>query len=138
MDQVINPSYLSFSECGSVISDRAGTITNPGYPNSYSNNRDCVWVIEAPQDTIIRFKVTDLDIERSPKCAYDFVSIYDGSDINAKQLGVYCGDTPASGVFRTSGNRLTVRFKSDSSGTRKGFKIRYDTVKKPSVEGLYK
>ena len=55
-------------------------------------------------------------------CRYDYVELRDGGSMNAPRIGKFCGVTQPSGVFSSSGEAMFVRFRTDSSATRAGFK----------------
>ena len=58
------------------------------------------------------------------RCQYDFVQLRDGGTSNSPLLGQHCGTTRPNS-HRTTGHVLYVRFRSDSSVQRVGFKLRY-------------
>ena len=57
---------------------------------------------------------------------YDYVQIIDGYGVNATQLARGCGTT-SPGFTQSTGNVMIVKFRSDASVTRKGFKAYYKT-----------
>ena len=59
--------------CGGVYEDGSGTISSPGFPNGYSNNLDCVWLIHRTIDTP-EFIFTEFETESN----YDIVKISAG------------------------------------------------------------
>ena len=59
-------------------------------------------------------------------CRYDYVQIRDGYGANATELARGCGTT-GPGFIQSTGNVMIVKFRSDASLTRKGFKAYYKT-----------
>lgn len=57
-------------------------------------------------------------------CNYDFVEIRDGGTINSQLLGKFCGFDKPNTVF-SSGNVMYIRFRTDASVPRPGFKAQY-------------
>lgn len=53
---------------------------------------------------------------------------YDGPNRNSTELFKHCGTAvPSPSVFRSSGNQMFVRFRTDSSAAHRGFKATYTT-----------
>lgn len=70
--------YLAESDCDLKIkNDMEGTITSPSYPAVYQNNMDCTITIISPiADHQIMIQFTHLEIEDSPNCTFDRVSLF--------------------------------------------------------------
>ncbi len=124
-------SYQTF--CGGYVNSQLGVITSPQYPAIYTDNQDCTWVIEAPSSsTIMVMFSSDFNIQSSTNCVNDYVQVLNGGDVSSPPLGSsangrYCGTT-APAAMETSGNLLTVRFHSDSSGGARGFSLMYQAM----------
>ncbi len=57
--------------------------------------------------------------------SYDYVEVHDGGRPDSPLVGRYCGsDLPP--VYATSSNQAYIRFRTDYSVTRGGFRIRYE------------
>jgi len=57
------------------------------------------------------------------RCVYDYVELRDGGSMSAPRIGRrFCGRTQPTGGFSTTGQAMFVRFRTDSSVTRRGFK----------------
>ncbi|OWK03088.1 CUBN [Cervus elaphus hippelaphus] len=50
---------------------------SPGWPESYSNGANCMWLIQAP-DSTVELNILSLDIESHSTCSYDKLVIRDG------------------------------------------------------------
>lgn len=100
------------------LTDYSGTFGCDGY----ANNVEVTWSISVNTDFIILLEF-DLFTTQS---AYDFVTIFDGPDTSATNLGSWSGrfKPPA---LSSSSNELYVIFTSDSSVTLSGFEASYTT-----------
>ncbi|KAJ8044114.1 Subtilisin-like protease 8 [Holothuria leucospilota] len=106
-----NPTYVNVS----------GTdIYSPGYPSDYGNSLNCPYTAVAAAGDIVELSFTHFDLESSTTCAFDKLSVYDGSDSTATLLGEYCGSDIPSAVYSTS-NQMYLEFTTDSSVTYSGF-----------------
>ncbi|XP_014429200.3 scavenger receptor cysteine-rich domain-containing protein DMBT1-like isoform X1 [Pelodiscus sinensis] len=111
--------------CGGVLQYSSGTFHSPFYPGNYPNNADCVWEIEAENNYHIILSFRDISTEGSG-CQYDYIEIYDGALYTSPLLGKICyNSTP---TYTSSSNLMTVRFHSDSSVTKRGFRADYYTI----------
>ena len=53
-----------------------GIIQSPNFPNDYSDNLSCLYVIIAPDLYQVTLTFTDLDTEEGfPGCTYDYVEV---------------------------------------------------------------
>lgn len=66
----------------------------------------------------------EIDMEAHLECAYDHIEIYDGQDGLAPSLGHFCGSKKPSPLI-SSGNKMFLRFFSDSSVQKRGFEASY-------------
>ena len=76
---------------------------------------------------VIRLHFIDFDLEESSFCNKDFVSVYDWKR-KWKLAGRFCGRRYPEFV-QSNGNRMLVRFTSNSNIQRTGFKAQYKAVK---------
>eukprot|EP00795_Rhopilema_esculentum_P014104 gene14104-5092_t len=114
--------------CGRTFTAASGTVTSPGFPSTYPNNRDCSYTIQIPENKRIQLDFNVLSVASSPpQCTSDFVAIHDGMNTSAPLLSKLCGNTLPSSIL-TSGRNVLIRFKSDSSGVGNGFRAVYQTV----------
>ncbi|XP_076447106.1 uncharacterized protein LOC143284291 [Babylonia areolata] len=102
-----------------------GTIHSPNFPGNYSNNQVCVYIITAPPGYQITLTFTDLDLEPARSCVFDFVEIRDGRDEDSPRIGPPLCNTSVPGPVRTFGNQMRIKFVSDSSNTRRGFRATF-------------
>ncbi|XP_021339749.1 cubilin-like, partial [Mizuhopecten yessoensis] len=73
-----------------------------------------------------------MDTEFYASCIHDYVSVYNGNDEAAPLVGTYCGNTIPAPIT-SLGSAMFVRFASDGSVQRTGFRAVY--TKSPSSCG---
>ncbi|KAK0410740.1 hypothetical protein QR680_005299 [Steinernema hermaphroditum] len=120
----------ALAECGGEIKlkESSGsfskTISSPGFPLPYHHDMECVWNITAPPNRIISVKFMDFNIEPSNDCRFDYVELFDGANLTqAASLGKLCGDVVPPSQSFSSGRNLLVKFKSDRSNAKEGFRL---------------
>ena len=76
----------------------------------------------------LSFRFSDFSIEYSSTCVYDYVAVYNGTEIDEKsKLAVLCGDLRTSPpIVQSTGNSMVVVFKTDFSGNYDGFRASVD------------
>ena len=100
---------------------------SPNYPQQYDNNLDCNWTVKAPGENIITLTLSEFDTE-----SRDMLKIYHGDNSdnnitdNSLPLATFFGDD--SVPFTSTGNAIYLRFSTDSSDTKTGFKISAEAV----------
>uniref|UniRef100_A0A8C5UZ61 Cubilin n=1 Tax=Microcebus murinus TaxID=30608 RepID=A0A8C5UZ61_MICMU len=122
MDAPVGPlPTIAPGACGGFLrtGDEPIFLFSPGWPNRYSNNAECSWLIQAPESTV-ELNILSLDIESHPACGYDSLVIRDGDNNMAPQLAVLCG-REIPGPVRSTGEYMFIRFTSDISVTGAGF-----------------
>lgn len=76
--------FCHFSACNYTLTEIAGTVASPGYPDNYPDNVDC-WVrIKVDPGLLVSLKLNSLMLEHTEGqgCKYDFLRIYDGDEHN--------------------------------------------------------
>ncbi|XP_065263663.1 deleted in malignant brain tumors 1 protein-like [Emys orbicularis] len=107
--------------CGGVLQYSSGTFQSPFYPN----NADCVWEIEAVSNYRITLSFRDI-LTEGGRCQHDYIEIYDGPLYTSPLLGKICYGSYLT--YTSSSNLMTVRFHSDSSITKRGFRADYYNI----------
>uniref|UniRef100_A0A0P6JSL8 Putative fibrillin n=1 Tax=Aedes aegypti TaxID=7159 RepID=A0A0P6JSL8_AEDAE len=112
--------------CGGVITSEDVTIRPPTLADqeSYIPDAECRWVIVAPKTHAIQLTWNSFELEKSSNCVYDYVEIYDNSSVSKPLVGRYCGMTKPP-ALTSSGNIVTIIFKSDSSSSKDGFSLSF-------------
>ena len=101
------------------------TINSPNYPNDYPSETTCMWQLQVPMGRFIKLHFEDFKTERY----YDQLFIYDVVEENLVYdetlLEKLSGeDTPDH--IQLHENKIRLIFVTDSSNTKKGFRIRYE------------
>uniref|UniRef100_A0AC11E5J1 Complement C1r subcomponent like n=1 Tax=Ovis aries TaxID=9940 RepID=A0AC11E5J1_SHEEP len=126
-------------------------LTSPGYPEPYVKGQESSTDIEAPESYAVRLLFQDFDLEPSPDCEQDSVTVswvlltpaYPVPlqiTANGMDLGKFCGQQgsllgrpPGQREFVSSGNSLRLTFSARASedktpGLHKGFLALYQAV----------
>uniref|UniRef100_A0A8C1ZQM7 Metalloendopeptidase n=1 Tax=Cyprinus carpio TaxID=7962 RepID=A0A8C1ZQM7_CYPCA len=106
--------------CGGEVRRDSGQIESPNYPDDYRPNKVCMWKIIVPQG--FHVGLIFQSFEAHQECAYDHLEIYDGPNGRATSFGRFCGSKKPSPVI-SSGNSMFLRFFSDNSVQKRGFKV---------------
>ncbi|XP_055498218.1 CUB domain-containing protein 2 [Leucoraja erinacea] len=110
--------------CGGVLTGLSGMLSSPEYPDNYPNNAECRWFIRVSNQSVINLIFYDFHLESNEDCSFDYVAMFDGSSLNARHWGHYCGGTRPPDII-SSANELLVVFKSDFNIGARGFKAFY-------------
>ncbi|CAB4021953.1 Zinc metallo ase nas-6 [Paramuricea clavata] len=116
-------------ECGGTLTHSKGNITTPNYPNKYPSKQDCIWIIKVPVHKLLKLRFLSFDVERHSQCRYDYVEIRDGSSQRSTLLETFCGNTLPKSITAFA-NSLWIKFHSDSTQARRGFKAEYYTERR--------
>ncbi|XP_053123530.1 CUB and sushi domain-containing protein 2 isoform X5 [Hemicordylus capensis] len=96
--------------CGGNITAQNGTIYSPGFPNQYPNSQECIWMLTVSPGYGIYLNFTLLQTEPYN----DFITIWDGPQQTAPQLGVFTGNS-AKKATQSSSNQVLLKFYSDAA-----------------------
>ncbi|XP_017064010.1 cubilin homolog [Drosophila eugracilis] len=113
--------------CFEELRGESGSFHSPNYPKMYPNDVECYWLITVQQDSVIELTINDMDLQESPNCTKDALSVSNHKD-HVEIHERHCGSTQKL-VFTSSGHRMHVRFSSDASSNGQGFEATYRTVK---------
>ncbi|KAM3870233.1 ovochymase-2 [Diretmus argenteus] len=94
-------------------------VHSPNYPQSYSNDSVCRWVIYAPQGHVVKLDFVDFDLEESDGCLYDSLSVL-GNVEGTEEIVVLCGSSLPPPVLSYD-DVMVLLFTSDSTITHRGF-----------------
>uniref|UniRef100_A0A4W6DZH6 CUB domain-containing protein n=1 Tax=Lates calcarifer TaxID=8187 RepID=A0A4W6DZH6_LATCA len=116
--------------CGDTLTSPSGTITSPGHPTNYPHGANCTWYISVTPGNLIRLSFESFNLEYHLNCNYDYVEVYDNGTVDggyetSPLIGKFCSNQRPP-VLVSHSNRLWVRFRSDSSVTRRGFTAHWD------------
>ncbi|XP_053711283.1 tolloid-like protein 1 [Synchiropus splendidus] len=120
-------STAEIAGAGGFLQGEQGNLMTPGSPGqNYENGALYQWKITVPQGERVRLTFTSFDLV--PEVCGDFVQVYGGSSL----LGKFCGRSVPKPLVSDT-NTMTVRFKSDSSLTSRGFTATYQKSSLPPV-----
>ena len=120
------------TDCDYALNKPSGRITTSGFPNSsYTPNSNCTWIIDLPAYKIIELKFIKMDIEESPNCVKDRVTILNGKDKDALSLGSYCGNKLPDIIY-SSTETVIIKFTSNNVINNEGFDLQYRGLKEQS------
>lgn len=112
--------------CSGEITDSAGVVLSPNWPEAYDKGQDCIWGIHVEEDKRIMVDIQVLNIGKN-----DLVTFYDGDDLTAKVLGQYGGSKSRFKLY-TSTADVTIQFQSDPAtnvyGYGNGFVVHFFEV----------
>ncbi|XP_056138840.1 seizure protein 6 homolog [Lampris incognitus] len=101
--------------CSGEITDSAGVVLSPNWPEAYDKGQDCIWGIHVEEDKRIMLDIQVLHIGKN-----DFLTFYDGDDLTAKVLGQYRGAWSRFKLY-TSTADITIQFQSDPATNVYGY-----------------
>ncbi|XP_076766726.1 cubilin [Xylocopa sonorina] len=113
--------------CGGRLTRPFDTFTSPGYPSPYPSNIDCHWLIEVDYMHSIELTLHEINTERQKGCIFDRLQIYGGENDEAPLLVELCY-SPKPVVYTSFGNKMFLRFHSDSGYAATGFNASYKMV----------
>ena len=87
-----------------------------GAGGNYSDDERTVWVISPTAATSVTLTFSSFDLENT----WDYMYVYDGTDVWAPLIGYYTGNTNPGTLVASSGS-MCVEFRSDCSTTAAGW-----------------
>jgi len=122
--------HLLFLACLSSSHKKLHTdensIQSPFYPDYYTNNEDCNWLVSAPFGKIVRFWFTMFQLGQG-----DYLELWDNNNDSASIIRNFTSKPDLKDRW-TSGRYLWVRFKSDVKGVDLGFNLTWEYVNIPT------
>ncbi|MAE07931.1 MAG: hypothetical protein CL661_04130 [Bacteroidetes bacterium] len=114
----INMDNESITTCDLLFFDSGGENAD------YSDNEELTMTFlpDSP-NSLVKMEFIEFNIENHFNCDYDYIEIFDGSDITAPRIGKWCG-TNSPGLITADNEEgaLTVYFYSNSTITLAGWK----------------
>lgn len=102
------------------------SIESPNYPNKYRPLSDCKWTLEGPIGTSVMLQFTEFETEKT----FDTVQILAGgrTEDSSVTLATLSGkQNLAQQFFKSASNFMIVRFRSDATIEKGGFRATWKT-----------
>ncbi|XP_021364924.1 cubilin-like, partial [Mizuhopecten yessoensis] len=114
---------------------QSADVFSPNFGNGkkYPVNTQCGLLIRSSGHQLLKMNITTLNMEHHSSCGWDSLRVYDGADINAPLLGVYCGLHTKTDLYSTS-SKLYLLFQSDSIVTASGFHLVLSVIEVVTVK----
>ena len=103
-----------------------GAIASPSFPLNYPDKAHVEYQLETYRDSRIRLQFEVFDLEETPDCRADYLTIYQ-SDFLA-----FCGKE-LPGAITSRDNTMHIRFESDYLENRQGFLATWTEVPPPNL-----
>ncbi|KAM9309714.1 complement C1s subcomponent [Pholidichthys leucotaenia] len=126
LDKDKHTCTVSCSEDFSGLTE--GRISVPSSPGSYAENSNCQYILSVELHLQLELHFDpNFDVEQSSEGqCIDALRI----ETPSGTLGPFCGHTPPRSPFLTHSSDVKILFKSDGSGTNKGFSLNFRTREK--------
>ena len=115
--EIYNMNNEIVTTCNALFFDTGGEDAN------YSDNENLTMTFYPEMvNSVIKMEFVEFAVEEQASCNYDYMDIFDGSDINAPVIGRWCGtDSPGTIIATNEAGALTVYFYSDNNVTQPGW-----------------
>ncbi len=110
-----------------AMSDLRGSLEDGSGWYNYQDNASCTWLIapqDAEYDSIKNIKITFLRFDTEETA--DTLYLYDGSNASAPLLAALSGNS-IPGAITSSGNKVFIKFHTNSSVTKPGWQLDYES-----------
>ncbi|ELK38729.1 Seizure 6-like protein 2 [Myotis davidii] len=112
--------------CGGELSEPAGVVLSPDWPQSYSPGQDCVWGLHVQEEKRILLQVEILNVREG-----DMLTLFDGDGPSARVLAQLRGPQPRRRLL-SSGPDLTLQFQAPpgppNPGLGQGFVLHFKVM----------
>ncbi|XP_067122803.1 uncharacterized protein [Centruroides vittatus] len=112
--------------CHFYLQSSGDSVQSPNYPNKYKPNSNCKWTLEGPIGSGIVLQFSEFETETN----FDTVQILAGgrTEESSVSLMTLSGIKDLSTkTFATSSNLMIIKFRSDASIEKKGFRASWKT-----------
>ncbi|XP_038064047.1 blastula protease 10-like [Patiria miniata] len=113
--------------CSEIHTDDTGSIYSPGYPELYSSNTECTYVVECADNEVVELDFPTFVVEGFD-CWYDKMYMMTGDLKSEIYADEYCDDILQGHQIVSSSNVVVMKFESDGWYNFPGFKIDYRCV----------
>ena len=127
LQQVQSQSPCPSLSSPEILTSPTGTLTSSNYPNEYTSNQNCSWIIEAPRGSVVKLNINDAILESMDQNeCMDFLEISDPDD--GTVLAELCQQTTPKTYFSIT-NKLQLSLIQDGSVAAKGFSLNWEFLK---------
>ncbi|XP_021025680.1 tolloid-like protein 1 [Mus caroli] len=100
--------------------------------NNYPGQLDCEWLLVSERGSRLELSFQTFEVEEEADCGYDYVEVFDGLSSKAVGLGRFCGSGPPEEIY-SIGDVALIHFHTDDTINKKGFYIRYKSIRYPET-----
>lgn len=114
------------SNCHYYMASSGDVVESPNYPHKYESLANCKWTLEGPHGHNILLQFQEFDTEKS----FDTVQILVGGRVEEKSvnLATLSGKLDLSSkLFVSASNFMIIKFSTDGSVEKKGFRASWKT-----------
>ncbi|XP_033643256.1 blastula protease 10-like isoform X1 [Asterias rubens] len=116
------------TECsGHYQLEESGLISSPGYPNTYSSNAKCSYVIECAKDEVVQLDFLEFSLE-GWGCFFDKMNMMTGDLVTEEYPDEYCDDNLKGESVFSKSNVALMTFESDDMFNYEGYQIFYHCI----------
>lgn len=118
-----------YASCGGYFTEPSGFLASPGYPSRFPADVRCQWQIRVPSDYVINLSFNDFNMDGKYPCDVDYVKVLDGLNASNTEIGHFCSTRqPKRTVIRSTGNKMSLEFRSFKESNSRGFQAHYSRV----------
>eukprot|EP00795_Rhopilema_esculentum_P014116 gene14116-5109_t len=119
---------VCYPKCGLSLNGSSGSIASRNYPSKYPHDHTCLWTIKLGIVSKVRIEFLDFVLEDDSSYQYDSVKIFDGPSTASPLIAKLSGLTLSVKTYISSGNSITIRFKTDNDRAKKGFELTWSEI----------
>jgi len=113
-----------------TYTNTTGTLYDSGGPSgNYSDDERSIWVISPPSSSSVTLTFTSFDVENT----WDYLYIYNGTDVWAPLIGYYTGTSLPGAITANSGS-MTLEFRSDCATPAAGWNASWTSVQPDMID----
>lgn len=132
-----NISNSTVNECEGILVDSENG-KEAAFPTGYAHNEDFCFTICVPNSPSITVVFSEFLLETptpptAPPCQNcDWVEIFDGPDCNSNLIGKWVS-TNSPRTVSSTGNCISIRFRSDGNKSGEGFELSWNATPPPPL-----
>ncbi|XP_031795774.1 cubilin [Sarcophilus harrisii] len=111
------------SACGGPLYGDSGSLTSPGYPDTYENNTHCEWTVTGSAGKILVLSFSFFSIYDPGECIQNYLILYDGPDSNSPSTGPFCGTGTNAVSYLTTTHQVFIKFHAEYAASPSAFRL---------------